>query len=268
MGIKASSWVAWDAVRGKPSRMNEAEGSSDVRGGVGDCASDGGETKASVSKSESWEAAPREVEFRVNGDWCEAGNNQPRVLSSWRIRRRIMASGTRDPERMVLSALMPGIIVSGGFRDWERERVVPSGVWFLTLSRRRSPELMAESWGKRWRSRSACVPFPTPGAPTRIILAALESFIFFDFPFLVQFKSLKEIEMVVMMEGLSLTFVRGIVSRTPNCLVLAPGRQLNSCSTATNALELRYIHSECGSSNVNRTNRKNDPMLYTKGGSG
>jgi len=68
-----------------------------------------------------------------------------------------MASGTRWPAFIVLSAL------------------IPKGVWFLTLSRRRSPEDIAESWGNRWRSRSACVPFPTPGAPTRIMRAALRS---------------------------------------------------------------------------------------------
>lgn len=53
----------------------------------------------------------------------------------------------------------------------------PRGVWFLTLLRSRSPELIVESCGKRWSNRSACVPFPTPGAPTRIIRAALESLI-------------------------------------------------------------------------------------------
>jgi hypothetical protein len=51
--------------------------------------------------------------------------------------------------------------------------IVPRGVLFLTLSLSRSPELMAESWGKRRRSRSDCVPLPTPGAPMRITRAAL-----------------------------------------------------------------------------------------------
>ena len=31
---------------------------------------------------------------------------------------------------------------------------------------------MAESWGKRFMRRSAWVPLPTPGAPTRIMRAA------------------------------------------------------------------------------------------------
>ena len=31
---------------------------------------------------------------------------------------------------------------------------------------------MAESSGKRFIRRSACVPFPTPGAPTKMIRAA------------------------------------------------------------------------------------------------
>ena len=44
------------------------------------------------------------------GDWT-----QPLVLSSWRIRRRIMASGTRAPDFMACSALIPGFLVSN---DW------------------------------------------------------------------------------------------------------------------------------------------------------
>jgi hypothetical protein len=34
---------------------------------------------------------------------------------------------------------------------------------------------MDESWGNRLRSRSDCVPFPTPGAPTRMTRAAFLS---------------------------------------------------------------------------------------------
>jgi hypothetical protein len=34
---------------------------------------------------------------------------------------------------------------------------------------------MDDNSGKRFIKRSVCVPFPTPGAPTSIILAALES---------------------------------------------------------------------------------------------
>lgn len=55
---------------------------------------------------------------------------------------------------------------------WNRLNV-PKEVLFRTLSRRRSPELIAESCGKRFIRRSACVPLPTPGAPTRIMRAAL-----------------------------------------------------------------------------------------------
>lgn len=35
---------------------------------------------------------------------------------------------------------------------------------------------MADNWGNRWSNRSACVPFPTPGAPTSIMRAAFDSF--------------------------------------------------------------------------------------------
>lgn len=51
----------------------------------------------------------------------------------------------------------------------------PRGVLLRTFSRRRSPELMEDNWGKRWIRRSVCVPFPTPGAPTRMIRAAFLS---------------------------------------------------------------------------------------------
>lgn len=51
----------------------------------------------------------------------------------------------------------------------------PRGVLFLTFWRRRSPELMDCSCGNRFSSLSDCVPFPTPGAPIRITLAALRN---------------------------------------------------------------------------------------------
>lgn len=54
---------------------------------------------------------------------------------------------------------------------------MPRGVWFLTLSRNRSPEEMAESWGNLFNNLSACVPFPTPGAPIKIMRAAFASLI-------------------------------------------------------------------------------------------
>ena len=36
---------------------------------------------------------------------------------------------------------------------------------------------MADSWGNLFKRRSACVPFPTPGAPTNMMRAAFRSFI-------------------------------------------------------------------------------------------
>lgn len=52
---------------------------------------------------------------------------------------------------------------------------IPNGVLLRTFSRKRSPELIDANWGNRARSLSVCVPFPTPGAPTRMTRAALES---------------------------------------------------------------------------------------------
>lgn len=51
----------------------------------------------------------------------------------------------------------------------------PSGVFLRTLSRKMSPELIDASCGNRERSLSVCVPFPTPGAPMRMMRAALVS---------------------------------------------------------------------------------------------
>jgi hypothetical protein len=47
---------------------------------------------------------------------------------------------------------------------------------FLTLSRNRSPVAIEESCGNFFMSLSLWVPFPTPGAPTSIILAAFFNF--------------------------------------------------------------------------------------------
>lgn len=52
---------------------------------------------------------------------------------------------------------------------------IPKGVFLRTFSRRRSPELMEARSGNLVRSRSVCVPFPTPGAPIRMIRAAFLS---------------------------------------------------------------------------------------------
>lgn len=49
---------------------------------------------------------------------------------------------------------------------------LPRGVLRRTFSRSKSPELMEANCGKRASSLSDCVPFPTPGAPTRMIRAA------------------------------------------------------------------------------------------------
>lgn len=47
------------------------------------------------------------VQDREMGGGVVVGVSQPRDFSSWRISRRIMASGTRAPDRIVDSALMP-----------------------------------------------------------------------------------------------------------------------------------------------------------------
>lgn len=103
IGMRLSSWVAWLAVRGKPSRMKEAEGSLDVCGGAVRLARVGVLTKwSSMEISWSWDVAERVRVLAVGG------LIQPRVFSSWRMRRRIIASGTREPDFIVLSAFMPG----------------------------------------------------------------------------------------------------------------------------------------------------------------
>jgi hypothetical protein len=56
----------------------------------------------------------------------------------------------------------------------EHGRNIPRGVRSLTFFLKRSPELIEDNSGKRFIRRSVCVPFPTPGAPTRMILAARE----------------------------------------------------------------------------------------------
>lgn len=52
---------------------------------------------------------------------------------------------------------------------------IPNGVFFLTFSLSKSPLLMAAICGNRASNRSVCVPFPTPGAPTRMMRAAFLS---------------------------------------------------------------------------------------------
>jgi hypothetical protein len=94
----------------------------------------------------------------------------PRIVSSLRMRRNIMASGTSLPDFIVDSAWMP---------TYRQQRAahksvddVPSGVRSLTFFLSRSPELIDESSENLFIKRSVCVPFPTPGAPTSMILAA------------------------------------------------------------------------------------------------
>jgi hypothetical protein len=53
-----------------------------------------------------------------------------------------------------------------------RQLSIPRGVRSLTFFLSRSPELIDESSENLFIKRSVCVPFPTPGAPTSMILAA------------------------------------------------------------------------------------------------
>ena len=69
MGIRESSFEACGEVRGKPSRMNEAEGEEEGRAGA---------------------ASVRDV---VDGI-------QDLDFNSERMRRRIVSSGTREPDCM------------------------------------------------------------------------------------------------------------------------------------------------------------------------
>jgi hypothetical protein len=95
-----------------------------VCGGALMAAREGCSTKESVSKSSC--AAYMDAEESVIGVGPPGGKSQPRVLSSWRISRRIMASGTRAPDRIVLSALIPGdrisrrILIGDGESNTER----------------------------------------------------------------------------------------------------------------------------------------------------
>lgn len=50
--------------------------------------------------------------------------------------------------------------VSFGISDGRPPGALPSAVRLRTLSRKRSPELMAESCGYLFKRRSACVPLP------------------------------------------------------------------------------------------------------------
>ena len=90
-----------------------------------------------------------------------------------------MSSGTREPAFMWDSASRPrGDCVSYLMMSDRGKGVIPNGVLLRTAFLKRSPELSAESWGNLFMRRSACVPLPTPGAPTSMIRAArLNSFV-------------------------------------------------------------------------------------------
>ena len=69
------------------------------------------------------------------------------------------------------------LYLSNQRRILREESSIPNGVLLRTALRRRSPELTEESWGNLFIRRSACVPLPTPGAPTKMTRAArLKSF--------------------------------------------------------------------------------------------
>lgn len=78
MGTRESRRAAWPAVRGKPSRMNDAEA---------------------------------ELE-RGEGEDGVAIGSQSLAVSSDTIRRSIVSSGTRLPERIAPSASRPGFWMS------------------------------------------------------------------------------------------------------------------------------------------------------------
>ena len=106
MGIMDESADAWAAVRGNPSRMKDAEGSGEGWGEVE--VREGVLTKSSTEEEESSSAEEEAALESVSGGVDVEGNSQPRDLSSWRMRRRIMSSGTSLPDRMVDSARIPG----------------------------------------------------------------------------------------------------------------------------------------------------------------
>lgn len=113
--MRASSFRAWTEVRGKPSRINDAEGASEGR---------------------VCETSEREV---LEG-------TQDLALSSVRMRRRIMSSGTREPAFIWDSASRPrGDCVSYLMMNESWEGVVPNSVLLRTAFLKRSPELRAES---------------------------------------------------------------------------------------------------------------------------
>lgn len=103
-------------------------------------------------------------------------DNQFLEVNSFRIRSRMSGSGTRDPEVINDSTCSPdrvSLIVQG----FKTGQFLPRGVLSLTLSLNKSPVLIEANCGYLRMSRSVCVPFPTPGAPTKITRAASFNFL-------------------------------------------------------------------------------------------
>lgn len=118
----------------------------------------------------------KDAEGEIDGgfDGFEDCESQPLVLNSEEIRLRIMESGTRFPAWIAASASKPikqlAVVIE------ETSKVsIPREVLFRTFSRSKSPELIEASSGNLESNLSVWVPFPTPGAPTRMTRAALLS---------------------------------------------------------------------------------------------
>ena len=103
--MSLSSCEAWEAVRGKPSRMKDASGCSDHLYSV----SRGGETDTMSSCGRDGVLAV-ETELTVIDCAPPFGMSQPRVVRALRIRRRIIESGTRAPRFMRDPAWVPGVV--------------------------------------------------------------------------------------------------------------------------------------------------------------
>lgn len=113
-GTRASRLVAWAAVRGNPSRINEAVGDTD-------------------------------------GGFDPLVRSQPLDLNSKDMRSRIVESGTRFPDWIAVSTLRPWAIVriasltkvsAGRSGEYKHINGIPSSVLLRTFSRNRSPELI------------------------------------------------------------------------------------------------------------------------------
>lgn len=125
-GTSLSRAVAWEAVRGNPSRIKDAE--EDIEGGG---------------------AVDEEVDncAEVCGDVSDGGS-QPLDDNSEEMRFRIIESGTRLPDCIATSAWTPiEYLLAISLRIDQittgvNQCDLPSGVLRRTFSRKRSPELM------------------------------------------------------------------------------------------------------------------------------